>query len=166
MKIETKKPRKKVCPKCGRKLWLRDFYRRKNGYLSYSCKECERASKNEEYRRNRKVPDGQKIDPKTGRIIEHKGARSSIYWTGNMLSLLKRHFSNTKNEEMAEMLGVSPRTVIRKARELRLEKNPVWLKGVQREHGILGHCVSKKMGYPGGFAKGHTPWNKKQINNT
>ena len=51
------KRRKKICPKCGRKLWLRDFYKTANGWVSSACKECTRQEKRDEYARNRKVPN-------------------------------------------------------------------------------------------------------------
>ena len=35
-----------------------------------------------------------------------------------MLSIMRRHYHNTLNRELAEMLGVSERSVTRKAREM------------------------------------------------
>ncbi len=51
----------------------------------------------------------------------------SIEWTPKMLIVLKVKFSRTFNSELAKQLGVSVRTVIRKARELQLEKEPGFL---------------------------------------
>uniref|UniRef100_A0AB33JL23 RpiR family transcriptional regulator n=1 Tax=Prevotella sp. GTC17260 TaxID=3236796 RepID=A0AB33JL23_9BACT len=42
------------------------------------------------------------------------------------------HFGNTKNAEIAEHLGVSPRTVVRIARDMNLEKHPAFTKAMQR----------------------------------
>ena len=99
-------------------------------------------------------PDGLERDPDSGRVWEHKGYAKRIYWTGQMLSDLRNFYATTKNEELAGMLGVSPRTVVRKARELGLEKDPDWLHGVWDEHRMMAHASSRAKGYPGGFRKG------------
>lgn len=148
-----KQSRKKICPVCGRKLWLRDFYKCTSGYSSH-CKECTRNEKKEEYARNRKVPDGRFFHKGKERIVEHIGYSTRIFWTGNMLSLLKRHFPTTRNEEVAELIGVSPRTVVRKARELGLVKDPDWLKGVYNYNRMDAQASSKRKGYPGSFKVG------------
>lgn len=133
--------RKKTCPKCGRYLWLRDFYRRKkDGAISTYCKECERKAKREEYARNRKKPDGLFKNMRTGQVIEHKGASTRIYWSGYMVEKLKRLFPTTKNADIAVELNVSPRTMIRKARELGLEKSKEW----QRAH-ALRNCQTMRI---------------------
>lgn len=98
--------------------------------------------------------DGLYHDPTTGRTWEHQGYATRIHWNPNMLTFLRRHFATTLNEELADCLGVSPRTMIRKARELGLEKDPEWLRRVWDERRMLAHVVSKKKGYPGGFRKG------------
>lgn len=98
--------------------------------------------------------DGLYIDHSTGRTMEHKGYATRIHWNGNMITFLRRHFATTLNEELADCLGVSPRTMIRKARELGLEKDPVWLRQVWEERRMMAHVVSRRKGYPGGFEKG------------
>ena len=147
--------RKKVCSKCREEKGIEDFY--KNRYaldgLTCCCKECMKEMKRVEYARNRKIPDGVKFD-KSGRKVMHKGRSTSIYWDGNMLAMLRRYFPNTLNDELAEILGVSKRTMIRKARELGLEKDPHWLKGVWDDLRIKAHSASKEKGYPGAFKKG------------
>ena len=156
----AKKKRKKICPRCGRKLWLRDFYRNKvNGVLSSYCKECMKEVKNEEYAAKRKRPDGVFMHGTYGRLMEHDGLSTRIYWSSNMLSVLRRCFPNTKTEEVAEMLGVSRRTVVRKARELGLEKDSEFLQKVWGENRLLA-LVASKRSEKSGFKKGHTPWNK------
>ena len=160
-KTETSnKKRKKVCPQCGRNLWLRDFWKLKNGTRYRICKECGRKEKNDEYARNRKKPDGVFYDAKQGRVMEHHGESKRIYWTGDMLSILRRYFADTKTEEVSGMLGVSHRTVIRKARELDLEKSPSFLRRVWDENRLLAHVSNRKSGNSGQIKKGHTPWNK------
>ena len=71
-----------------------------------------------------------------------------------MLDYLRKHYPTTLNEELAGCLGVSQRTMIRKARELGLEKDPEWLAAVWDERRQLAHVISKRKGYPGGFKKG------------
>lgn len=149
-----KRPRKKTCTHCGRKLWLRDFYKLKSGYRYSLCRECTKLYKREQYRRHHKVTDGIIFHEKTGRIVEHQGLSVRIFWSENMLSLLRRYYPNTKNNEIAEMLGVSPRTVTRKARELHLKKSPDFIAAMSREHLLLANARSKELGYPGGFTKG------------
>lgn len=60
-----------------------------------------------------------------------------------MLSDLKRHYPTTKNKELAELLGVSERTLVRKARELGIGKNPEWLASVSRTNGFIGYLEYK-----------------------
>lgn len=101
-----------------------------------------------------KVPDGKRYHPSYGRIMEHQGYATRIFWNKDMLDYLRQHYATTLNEELAGCLGVSPRTMIRKARELGLEKDPAWLSAVWDERRKMAHVISKRMGYPGGFAKG------------
>jgi len=71
-----------------------------------------------------------------------------------MLNYLRRHFATTLNDELAGCLGVSQRTMIRKARELGLEKDPQWLSEVWEERRHMAHSVAKKKGFPSRFKKG------------
>ena len=52
------------------------------------------------------------------------------------------------------MLGVSERSVTRKAREMGLEKDKGFVASLSREHLLLANARSKELGYPGGFTKG------------
>lgn len=145
--------RKKTCPKCGRQLWLRDFYRRKDGHSTY-CKECEREMKREEYARNRKKPDGIFHNPITGRLVEHRGCSTRIYWSPTMLRYLSTRFATEKNEDMAIHLGVSLRTMIRKARELGLQKDPDLMHRYSVEHCRTMQTINKFQKNNGMFKKG------------
>lgn len=69
-------------------------------------------------------PEGVFYNANKGRLMEHRGCATRIYWSGDMLSLIRREFPTTLNEELAGMLGVSPRTLARKAKELGLTKDP------------------------------------------
>lgn len=99
-------------------------------------------------------PDGARYHPAYDRIMEHQGYALRIYWSTSMLDYLRKHYPTTLNEELAGCLGVSQRTMIRKARELGLEKDPEWLAAVWDERRQLAHVISKRKGYPGGFKKG------------
>ncbi|MCR5578701.1 MAG: hypothetical protein K6F74_05750 [Prevotella sp.] len=101
-----------------------------------------------------KTKDGIYYNPKYGRIVVHKGYSTRIFWSASMLDYLRRHFATTLNEELAGCLGVSQRTMIRKARELGLTKDEAWLHQVWEERRQLAHAVSKQKGHPGGFVKG------------
>lgn len=50
-----------------------------------------------------------------------------IEWDDQMIEILKDQFSTTFNRRLAEKLGVSMRTLIRKARELELYKEEEFL---------------------------------------
>lgn len=151
-KTVTKK-RKKVCPCCGRKLWLRDFYRNSDSSVSSWCKDCTKQNKRDWYQKNHKVPDGIRHDS-SGRLIEHNGLSRKIYWNKRMLDDLKRLYATTKNEDLADILGVSMRTVIRKARELGLQKDPEWQHGNTMRNLKMMQLENKLYGIKSPFKKG------------
>lgn len=100
-----------------------------------------------------KKPDGIYKD-KLGKLVEHKKYSTRIYWSPQMLSDLKRYFPTTSNQECADILQVSVRTIVRKARELGLEKDNEWLLSVWEENRLLACSVAKSKGHPGSFLKG------------
>ena len=102
----------------------------------------------------KKVKDGVYLHPKFGRVMEHKGYATRIFWSKQMIDYLRRHFATTTNEELAGWLGVSERTMIRKARQLGLKKNPEWQSNLSRQHCKLAHAAALKAGNPGRFKKG------------
>ena len=71
-----------------------------------------------------------------------------------MLDYLKQHYATTLNEELAGCLGVSRRTMIRKARELGLQKDKAWLASVWEKRRKMATVESKRKGFPSGFKKG------------
>lgn len=159
--------RKKICPKCGRSLWLRDYYRLATGWLSPYCKECTRAAKREEYARNRKVPNRLYQDDR-GRLVEHKDCSTKIHWSEYMEQKLKRLFPTTKNEDLAIEFNMSPRTVIRKAREMGLEKDKAWMQAHARKNCQYMRVLNMCSGNSGQFKKGEhaspeTEFKKKVI---
>ena len=148
------KRRKKVCTHCGRKLWLRDFYVTKTGCVASWCKECTRENRRNWYIKTRKVPDGVRQDQVTGRLMEHRGLARRIYWSTQMIDDLKRLYPTTKNEDMADILGVSVRTLIRKARELGIWKSPEWQHAITMKHQKMASFEHARLGHPSCFKKG------------
>ncbi len=92
--------------------------------------------------------------PKLQRIVTRDHYATRIFWSRQMIDLLKTHFPTTLNEEMAGLLGVSVRTMLRKARELGLEKDRQWLTAIWDERCLMAHVSSKRLGYPGSIKKG------------
>lgn len=103
----------------------------------------------------KKKPDGIFWNKEKQRTYVHKGYSTSIFWSKQMIDDIKRYYPTTKNEELAGMLGVSQSTLIRKARELGLDKDREWLLGIWEERRMIAHAISKKKGYPGTFQKGN-----------
>jgi len=92
----------------------------------------------------------------------------SIEWTEKMLDTLKEKFSTTFNIVLAKEIGVSQRTLIRKARELKLEKEPDFLKKRRDIIGAMAHASRGRndqatidritqAGIPYRFKKGNVP---------
>lgn len=98
--------------------------------------------------------DGVAYHPHYGRLMEHKHYATRIFWSPTMLDYLRRNFATTLNEELAEWLGVSQRTMLRKARELGLEKDAKWLREIWEERRRMALAANKRKGYPGCFRKG------------
>jgi len=100
------------------------------------------------------------------------GLKKRIYgiaWTPQMLKLLCDYFPTMFNRPLAKWIGVSRRTLIRKARELGLEKKPGFLEerradinelasaGLKRTHKSGGRFKKGERNNPEGeFKKGHT----------
>lgn len=115
----------------------------------------QRARWREEYRkRHPRKPPVTFYHPKQQRMVIRDGLSMRIAWSKQMADDLRRYFPCTLNEELSGILGVSVRTVIRKARELGLKKDPEWLRKVWNERRLMAHAVSKSKGYPGAFQKG------------
>ena len=101
-----------------------------------------------------RMQDGIFYSAKHGRVMEHQGYSTRIHWSADMLCYLRRHFATTYNEELAGCLGVSMRTLVRKARELGLEKDAAWLRAVWAERRKYAQVAAKRKGYPGAFKVG------------
>ncbi len=140
--------------------------------------EDRRAAWREYYRSRHPIqPKRTYYHPTMQRIVDHDHRALTIHWSPMMLEYLTRNFATMLNNDLAEWLGVSPRTVVRKARQLGLTKNKAWLDGIWNERRKMAHSAAKKKGYPGAFRKGvhnspstefkqgHIPANKKKANN-
>ena len=99
-------------------------------------------------------PDGTRYNPAYGRIMTHEGYANRIFWSREMIDYLQRHYPTTLNEELAGCLGVSKTTLARKARELKLEKDPAWLAAVYDERRRMAHAANRMNGNSGQFRKG------------
>ena len=93
-----------------------------------------------------------------GKLMEYnitkRGDGSRVYWSPQMLSILKAKYPFTRDEEMAEMFNVGRKTLMRKARELGLKKDPEYIRRVRTESSRLGVLAAKRMGFPTRFKKG------------
>lgn len=161
------KLRKKICPKCGKKLWLSDFYRLASGWVSSYCKDCTKAAKREKYAHSKKVPNGLYRDKK-GRMIEHRDYSTKISWSKYMEERLTRLYPTTKNEDLTIEFNVSLRTLIRKARELHLQKNREWMHEMSIQNCKTMRVLNICRGNSGQFKKGEhrspeTEFKKKAI---
>lgn len=83
------------------------------------------------------------------------GHSTAIFWNADMIATITRYYPTTFNEELAGILGVSLRTMIRKARQLGLTKDKTWLSNVWNERRQWAHSASKIKGYPGSFKPGN-----------
>lgn len=66
-------------------------------------------------------------------------------WTNEKVAILKERYADTKNDELVKILGVSMRTIQRKAKELGLEKSPEMIQSVSRE-GLDKVCYLRLIG--------------------
>ena len=71
-----------------------------------------------------------------------------------MIERLTNKYATTKNEDLAIDLNVSPRTVIRKARELGLEKDKGWMQAHARKNCRTMRILNKCCGNSGQIKKG------------
>lgn len=142
----------RTCKKCGRTLPPAEF-----PWQRHTCRSCCLSYKREEYRRNRAVPEGVYRHPRTGQLIEHRANVTHIYWSSSMLRHLRASYATTTNADLAIDLGVSPRTVIRKARQLGLVKSPEWLTGTWGEQCRVMRAINKICGNSGQWRPGTHP---------
>jgi len=100
-------------------------------------------------------PDGVFYSQKQQRLLRHEHYSTSIHWSSQMLQLLRDLFPTTPNEELAGIIGVSTRTLIRKARQLGIDKDPQWLRNVWNSHCLIMQATTRRHGNAGQFKPGH-----------
>lgn len=120
-----------ICCICGQDLPEEAFYPSEFRRRKVRCKECFKARK----KRLNKLSEG--IVRKGNHLIIRKDGISRIYWSGNMISELRRYYPTTKNSELADYFGVSQRTINRKAAELGLAKSKQFIAKIATDNGYL-----------------------------
>lgn len=102
-------------------------------------------------------------------IIPSKRRTTGIKWTDEMVDIITSKFATSFNRDLADELGVSMRTMIRKARELGLEKEPGFLDKNRKKISQMARDArspnptkgQKGWSVPGGemyrFKPGHVP---------
>lgn len=121
-----------ICAKCNQDLPIESFYPSElRGHRKPRCRDCHKARK----RKLNKLNEG--IAQRGAHLIIRKDGISRIYWSGNMLSELRRYYPTTKNAELADYFGVSQRTINRKAAELGLTKSKQFIADVAKDNGYL-----------------------------
>lgn len=129
-----------ICAKCNKDLPIESFYPSEfRGNRKPRCKECHKAMK-----KSRAKLKGEVVK-KDDRLYISKRGFFAIYWTPNMISILKRHYPNSPNSEVCEMLGVSERTLLRKTKELGLEKSEEYMNNNAKLRSLMGILAQQKM---------------------
>lgn len=126
------------CYICGQELPEESFYPSELRARSPRCKDCHKARKREQKRKKGT------ISQKGIHLVVNEGKSRSIYWNSNMISELKRYYPTTKNAELSDLFGVSPSTINRKAKELGLSKDKLWIIGIATENGLYGKALRNK----------------------
>lgn len=117
--------------------------------------EEKRAKWREYYHRKHPVkPASVVYHPTHRRLVVRDHYATRIFWNQQMLDYLKRNYATMLNSDLAEWLGVSVRTTVRKARELGLQKDAQWLASVWKGCRMLACASNKINGNPGCFKKG------------
>lgn len=138
----------KLCSACKKVLPLEEFYFLKcKGKHNHCCKECARERARKQCQKEPSKARKGVFRYKDGRMYVFKGYKNgarTLYWSENMLSILKRYFPNTPNAEVAEMIGVSVTTLERKAQELGIAKSKTYLSEIGVRAGRLSGVVLRK----------------------
>lgn len=123
------------------------------------------------------MPAGTVYTDKAGnRRIRTGSTGASIFWDDHMLYMLRRYFPNTPNDELSDLCGVSPRTVVRKARELGLTKSQAWLNEKNNRGLAMMRAINRtgkntcsrfrkgvRQNPSGEFKPGHLPVNARKV---
>lgn len=140
-------PDEKFCPSCKRVLPKSSFYpAKKADGLHVYCKECFCNKYTRGKKRPSKARKGVFRSPSDGRlhVFNGKPCGHKLYWSENMLSVLRRYYATTSNKELSEMIGVCDRTVRDKATELGLTKSRTYIHDRQSQAAKIGWVMRRK----------------------
>lgn len=138
------------CLCCKRVLPVENFYKvRKTGKPYHYCRECchERNTSRIYKSVARKGVYRSDIDGRLY-VLEGRQGGAKIFWNGNMLYLLKTYYPCTRNDELAELIGVSLDTICSKAKELGLKKSPQYIHACKVRAGRSGGITTKRKNQP------------------
>ena len=136
-------PGTKRCTRCGKEFPLSEgFYKRsrltKDGNPRYDslCRACRKKHNHNVRSRKKKVGVFRQQD---GRLYIYDGKHGGnrIFWSADMLTVLRRYYPNTPDTEVSEMLGVSTKSVSRKAKQLNLKKSNSYVFAYRSRQGKL-----------------------------
>lgn len=146
----------RLCKCCHELKPLDDFRRQKQHgtwYYQAFCRECDnaraRAYQRKARREGRCLGRERIVRGKDGRFHHHKpgghksGWHWATYWSQSMTEYLTREFPTTTNDDLCIHLGISLSMLHRKARELGLKKDPVWLSRLQAKCARKAQLVSR-----------------------
>ena len=74
-----------------------------------------------------------------GRLCTNR--RGTIFWTEQMLSIMRRYFPICTDREVSGLLGLTTTTIRKKAQLMRLKKNAEYLKGQRAKAGKVGVII-------------------------
>lgn len=94
------------------------------------------------------------VDSHGRNAIYVRGSNPAIFWSAQMIADLKRLYPFTKNGDLMEYFGVSRSTLIHKAREYNLRKDPVITAKWQSENFKICMLHIRALGHPGAPKKG------------
>ena len=129
-----------ICAKCNQALPIESFYQSEfRGNRKPRCKECHK-----EMKKSRARLKGEVVKKDDTLYISKRGF-FAIYWTPNLISILNRHYPNSPNSEVCEMIGVSESTMYRKVKELGLKKSEEYINNNVKIRSFLGNIKWRKM---------------------
>lgn len=131
----------KTCRICGCTKPKKEFLKERRICLSCSSdyyKQCYRKRYPNRY-------DGVKYCKETQQLVEYRNGVKRKYWNPDTLSLLRRLYPTTKNEELVSLFGISFRTLNRKAAELGLSKDVEWMRNMSRHNVFFATLSARKL---------------------
>lgn len=95
-----------------------------------------------------------RIKRRDNRAYVHENRSTRIFWNKQMLDDLTSMFPDNFNHDISEHVGVSLRTMLRKAKELNLKKDPDWIAKVNKKILFEMHLHNKLHRNAGMIKKG------------